>query len=266
VTRSCPLCNCDNTSAPVHPYSQPPWILKRCSGCELVYLENPPDYSALRQEFAWEKTWAAESDRRRHAHPVFYHGGRSLKATYARLFKRDKLVDWVRRYFQPGPVLDVGCAGGHTLERLPKEYVPYGIDVSDELSRRAQERFSIRGGDAVAGNAVSLSSHFAPDFFTGVIMSSFLEHEPNVVGVLTAAKVVMRPAARLIVKVPNYASWNRSVRGAKWCGFRFPDHVNYFTPGLLVRLLSDTGFRVIRFTLAEHFPTSDNMWLLAEKS
>ena len=110
-----------------------------------------------------------------------------------------------------------------------------------------------------------MASCFAPEFFTGVIMSSFLEHEPNLVGTLLAARQIMRPGARLIVKVPNYASWNRALRGAKWCGFRFPDHVNYFTPDVLRTVVARTGFRILRFGLLEHFPTSDNMWLLAER-
>jgi len=241
-------------------------VLKRCAGCGLVYLENPPEYSSLQEEFAWEKTWAEELEQRRRREPVLYHASRALKAVPQRLFQRDKLVSWVRRYFAPGPVLDVGCAGGHTLERLPQEFVPYGIELSNELSRRAQERFAPRGGRAVPGDALSALPQFDAGFFTGVIMTGYLEHEPNPGAVLAATQRVMRPAARLIAKTPNFACWNRAVRGARWCGFRFPDHVNYFTPPQMARLLRDSGFHLLRFGLLEHFPTSDNMWLVAENN
>jgi hypothetical protein len=96
-------------------------------------------------------------------------------------------------------------------------------------------------------------------------MTSYLEHEPNPRAVLEAGARVMKPGARLIVKVPNYASWNRAVRGARWCGLRFPDHVNYFTPGLLVRLLRESGFGIVRFDWRDRLPTSDSMWLVGEK-
>jgi 2-polyprenyl-3-methyl-5-hydroxy-6-metoxy-1,4-benzoquinol methylase len=96
-------------------------------------------------------------------------------------------------------------------------------------------------------------------------MTSYLEHEPNPRAVLAATAQVMKPGARLIVKVPNYASWNRTVRGARWCGFRFPDHVNYFTPELLVRLVRESGFEIVRFVWLDRWPTSDSMWLVAEK-
>jgi hypothetical protein len=34
--------------------------------------------------------------------------------------------------------------------------------------------------------------------------------------------------------------------GAKWCGFRFPDHVNYFSGRSLRALAESVGFRYVR--------------------
>jgi hypothetical protein len=82
--------------------------------------------------------------------------------------------------------------------------------------------------------------------------------------VLEETRRVMRPGARIIIKVPNYDSWNRRLRGAKWCGFRFPDHVNYFTPETMTRLVKKAGMRVVRFGMGDRMPTSDNMWLVVE--
>jgi SAM-dependent methyltransferase len=266
VLRACPLCGCDNASRPPDRYSQPPWLLKRCSQCGLVYLENPVAYSALENEMAWEKTYAAEAETRRQRNPILYRAGRAPKALWQRLLRRDKLVSWIQRYIAPGPVLDVGCAGGHTLERLPPQFVPYGIEISAELSRLANQRFAPRGGRVVQGDALSALRQFDAGFFTGVIMTSFLEHESQPRAVLAAAARVMHPEARLIVKVPNFASWNRALRGARWCGFRFPDHVNYFTPQQIAGLVRGAGFQVLRFGIFDRFPTSDNMWLLARRN
>lgn len=232
----------------------------------MLYLENPPDYESLHDEMAWERTAYIESERRRRRNPVLYHGGRLLKAVPQRLLRRDKLASWARRFFVPGPVLDIGCSGGHTLERLPPQFVPFGIEISRELARVAQLRFAPRGGRVVEGDALSALAQFDAGFFTGVVMTAFLEHEPQPRPVLMAAARVMRPGTRLIVKVPNYASWNRAIRGEHWCGFRFPEHVNYFTPGQLSSVLVEGGFHILRFGLLDRFPTSDNMWMLAENS
>ena len=231
----------------------------------MVYLENPVDYSALSHEMAWEKTYAAEAETRRQRNPLLYRAARLPKALWQRLIQRDKLVSWTARYFAPGPVLDVGCSEGHTLARLPSQYIPYGIEISAELSRIAQQRFARRGGRVVQGDALSALGQFDAGFFTGVIMTSFLEHETEPRAVLAAANRVMGPGSCLIVKVPNYGSWNRAVRGARWCGFRFPDHVNYFTPRELARLPAQAGFDVLRFGLFDRFPTSDSMWLAVRR-
>jgi len=231
----------------------------------MVYLENPIAYSALADEMAWEKTYAAEAEDRRRRHPLLYRAGRAPKAMWQRLLRRDKLVAWVRRYVAPGPVLDVGCAGGHILERLPRHYVPYGIEISASLSRLAHQRFAPRGGRVMQADALAGLAQFDAGFFAGVIMTSFLEHETEPRAVLAAASRVISQDAPLIVKVPNFACWNRAVRGERWCGFRFPDHVNYFTPKLMNALLAGAGFRVVRCSVFDRFPTSDSLWLVARR-
>ena len=264
MPRVCPICATDNSAQRPHRYSQAPWELKQCAHCGLVYLENPPAAEKLESEFAWDKSWSEEHQRRRHSEPVLYYTGRALQSIPKRLFKRDKLITWVRRYIAPGPILDVGCASGHTLLRLPAEYVPFGLDITHE-AQIANERFSARGGQALQGDAVSILAKFPENFFQGVLMSSYLEHDTNPRRTLALTRRVLGPGGRLILKVPNYACWNRSVRGARWCGFRHPDHVNYFTPAHLRRLLESAGLRLVRSSLPDRLPTSDNLWTLAEK-
>ena len=265
LLRTCPICSLDNRSQPVHPYSEPPWELKQCAGCGLVYLESAPAYQKLETEFAWEKTWAEEGRLRRRREPVLYYASRALQSIPKRLFRRDKLMSWVRRYIAPGQILDVGCAGGHTLLKLPDDYIPFGVEVSKELASIARARFSARGGDAIQGDAIAVLPRLPADSFSGVLMTSYLEHELDPGTVLKHVARIMRPGARAIIKVPNFASWNRIVRGRRWCGIRHPDHVNYFTPALLDRLLRAGGLHVLRFGPFDRFPTSDSMWLVAEK-
>ena len=69
-------------------------------------------------------------------------------------------------------------------------------------------------------------------------------------------------AAHAIIKVPNYNSINRRVRGNKWCGFRFPDHVNQFTPKTLLTMVSNANYEVVKFNFFDYLPTSDNMWMV----
>jgi hypothetical protein len=52
--------------------------------------------------------------------------------------------------------------------------------------------------------------------------------------------------------------------GRRWCGFRYPDHLNYFTPDTLRRLARQAGFEC-GFGPGWRLPVSDNMWALLRK-
>ena len=262
----CPLCDRDNGNEPVSSYSREPWAIKECRACGMVYLENPPASEALEDELAWEKTFEDESNERRKRSLFFYKAGRAPKAALQRITRRNKLLDVVKRNVKPGPILDVGCAGGHTLAGFPQTYIPFGIEISHKLSEVAAAAFGPRGGAVIQADALKGLAQLSPDQFNGIIMTSFLEHDTKAKDTLVAVRRVMRQDARLILKVPNYASWNRRLRGARWCGFRFPDHVNYFTPDTLIRLLSKAGLGIVRFGILDRLPTSDNMWLIARKA
>ncbi len=84
---------------------------------------------------------------------------------------------------------------------------------------------------------------FPKDYFESVLMHSFLEHEEKPGELLEGVYRILKPGGHAYVRVPNYGSVNRMVTGRKWCGFRYPDHVNYFTVGSLKKLAEATGYR-----------------------
>lgn len=259
--RACPLCGADNRSRPPSRYSRDGWILKRCSGCSLVYLENAPPAERFAEDFAWEKSFPVEAERRRREEPVvsfFSRVGKRLKRTA----RRDKLTALVGAFFAPGPVLDVGCGAGHPLAALGEEYVPYGVEISKGFAAGAHATAEARGGRVIHADAISGMRALPAGFFTGVIMHAYLEHEGEPLDALRAARRLLVSGGALIIKVPNYKTLNRMARGDRWCGFRFPDHVNYWTPRTLVRAVTSAGLRVLRFGFFDRLPVSDNMWLV----
>jgi SAM-dependent methyltransferase len=264
--RSCPLCGADNRAQPASVYSRAPWDLKSCAGCGFVYLENPPSYTELVEDFAWEKTSAAEEARRQAERPVAKRISTAFKRFRQKVLKRDKLLSLLTQSLPRGRVLDVGCGGGGVMARLPSQYEPHGVEISRALAAQSDALARARGGHVVHANAIAGLAEFAPDSLDGALLSGFLEHEVQPALLLRGLWRALRPGAPVIVKVPNYASINRSVRGAKWCGFRHPDHVNYFTPSSLARIAGECGFRVARCTFGDRWPFSDNLWAVLEKS
>ncbi|MEH6460731.1 class I SAM-dependent methyltransferase [Chitinimonas sp. JJ19] len=263
--RFCPDCGQDNTRLAPSEFGSNDWPIKQCSACHFVYLETVPVYERLSEEFAWEKTSVAETERRVSEEPIKQSVSKALKTIRRRWLKRDKLGTLIRRYFQAGKVLDVGCAEGGILKNLDSIYIPHGIEISKALAAQANSAAASRGGYVVHNNALSGLAEFQEMNFTGIVMSAFLEHECEPRGLLSEAFRSLKAGGHCIIKVPNFASLNRVARGKKWCGFRLPDHVNYFTPANLAAMCVGVGFRVEKFSISDRLPTSDNMWIVIQK-
>jgi len=272
----CPILG-RTTEVDVFDDSHEPWVLVRCRETGFVFLSNPPDYSRLTDEFAWEKSWAEEKVRRAKAEPVVARISELSKRTKTTLFpRRDKFYALLRAA-APGKtrltILDIGCGRGSLLEgicqRLTLENraaIPLGVEISRQLAAESGEKFAALGGRVIFSNAIDGVSQLASEEVDVVIMSSFLEHEAKPLELLTALRPGLKSAGCVILKVPNFACWNHRLRGMRWCGFRFPDHVNYFTPKTLRLLAERAGYRVARQRLQDRSPLSDNMYAVLERA
>jgi len=253
IERVCPACGSDAAS-PRPQFSRDPWRVVACQDCGFVYMKTVPDYARLVEEFAWEKTWAAEKVRRRSERPLFRALDQALSFRWK--FRKDAGARY-RQLFGDGRVLDIGCGPG---DSLPEPLIPYGIELSAGLHAVSDPKFRARGGYVVLGPAIDKLAEFEEGFFDGVLMSSILEHEMNPKALLAGVRRVLKPGGKLYLKLPNFGSSNRKVMGGKWCGFRYPDHVNYFTVGQVADMARENDYQFRH--LNRFSPFSDNMHVL----
>ena len=256
--RRCPACNRD---APSHlrAYSPPEWDVARCEGCGFVYLRNPPPYEALEEEFAWERTFPEK--RRKGGSTPLSGVNRKLRAAVGLKGGR-RTDDWLAGWIGGGRVLDIGC-GARVRVRPP--VVPYGIELSRQLHARADEQMRRSGGFCVHAPGAEGIWRFEPDYFDGVVMNSYLEHEVQPLTLLRGVHRTLKSGGVAFVRVPNFGSLNRRIVGRRWCGFRHPDHVNYFTVSSLARLARSVGFE-IRLVNRVTLPVNDNIQALLTKA
>ncbi len=270
MLRECPLCGRNNQSERPSAYSREPWIIRRCADCRFVYLENALPYEEFVTEQAWTENYVKEKAYRESIRPVYSTVSRNLRRArrfYETFRPRRKGLSLIKRYVRAGTVLDVGCGHGHLLRQLDNSFVPFGIELEARTAKLANEYAMSRGGFVVHADAVhGLQQLSAEHKFNAIVMLSYLEHEVEPRTVLQLAKKALSDLGHLIIKVPNFASLNRRVCGKKWCGFRYPDHVNYFTPGSLRAFVRGAGLQVAHFGLADRPPFGDNMWLVARKN
>ncbi len=260
-------------------FSRGSWSLAQCRETGFVFLANPPEYSQLETELAWENTSEAESKRRAREEPIMARVSALAKAVKLFLFpKRNKTASLALAVAQANKqterlnILDVGCGWGSLLvemhERFAKvgrEVKLYGIEISKQLAAYSESRVGPLGGNVIPTNALDGVAFFEPESVHIVTMCSFLEHECRPLRLLRQLHPIIAPGGSIVIKVPNFACWNRKLRGSRWCGFRFPDHVNYFTPDTLARLAEEAGFTVSRQHIQDRSPISDNMYAVLTK-
>jgi len=255
--RPCPACDAASATR-LDAYSQGNWHVATCESCDLTYLRNPVSYEALEEDFAWEKTYHDKKDQSR--------GSTGLSPTIRKLRKQLGLTHKGQQrqmgaWFNNGKVLDIGCGD---LINVPEPMIPYGIELSRALHAHADKAMRARGGKCVHGAGAAAIWDFEPEMFDGVIMHSYLEHEADLMGVLKGVFRTLKPGGAAFVRVPNFGSINRRVIGPKWCGFRYPDHVTYFTLPTLRAAAARAGFTtelVNRIGL----PIDDNIKALLRK-
>lgn len=261
--RDCPLCGRDNSGEPDNPYSYDVWKIKDCPACGFTYIELGPDYEQLFAELSWEATTRIEEQRRAELRPIGYKASK-LTRLRMHVLPRKQMPLMLEAWAKPGNVVDLGCGDGGPLEQISPGFVPFGIEVSTTLAQAADARFRRRGGACANAPTLAGLRSFPDCFFTAATLRSYLEHEMHPLAVLSELYRTLAAGSVAIVKVPNYGSWNRMVMGAKWCGFRYPDHLNYFTPKTLAQMARKAGFTV-HFGLTYTLPTSDNMYAVLKK-
>jgi len=275
------LCPILDRATEVEPtqYSRDAWSVVRCRETGLVFLANPPDYSELEQTFAWEDTSWAVRRRRATEEPLISRiSGAAKRAKMALFPKRNKIASIAcavaKDYSRTAPlrVLDVGCGEAYLLVELHQRLSArghqvelYGIEISKQLAALSAKHVAEFGGEIVFANAIDGAAQLAHRDMQLIVMASFLEHECRPLSLLRQLHQVLAPDGAIILKVPNFDCLNRTLRGRKWCGLRYPEHVNYFTPGTLLRLAEEAGYIVSRQTFLDRFPLSDNMYAVLRK-
>jgi SAM-dependent methyltransferase len=184
-------------------------------------------------------------------------------AQLEQLYRRWVLLDHVffveralRESEQSGTVLDVGCGGGLFLNLLkgrgrsgnPERFI--GLDFSLDAAETAWHHSGI---PAICGSLTG--APIAPESCAAITMFHVLEHLYDPASYLEAAHRLLAPDGRLIVQVPNAASWQFLLFGERWNGIDVPRHLIDFRASDLDQLLETCGFEVLRH---KYFSMRDN--------
>ncbi len=234
-----------------------PWRLVRCAKCELCYLPEIPPEEAIETDFDWAKSFATERRRRWFEHPLMRFW--TLAVMSLKPSRDHRALRYIQRYAPRGRLLDVGCGDGRLAAlALRSGYDVAGVELSPQMAAKAVRRL---GRERVHLGRLQ-DAPYEPGSFDLIVTVSYLEHDPDPVGSLRRMRELLKPGGVCVHKTPNYASKLRGWLGARWSGYRWPEHVQYYTPQTLGAVLERAGFRVE----ASKAPSlGDNMWIVGRR-
>jgi SAM-dependent methyltransferase len=215
----------------------------RCRACGLLRLDPQPDADELRAYYP-DNYWFAPDE----------SAASKLEERYRRLVLRDH-VRFVERSLRQsgarGPLLDAGCGGGLFLGMMRQRgFRVVGLDVS-----RAAAAVAWRRQRVPSVCAVLEAAPFPAASLAGLTMFHVLEHLHDPRAYLETAHRLLAPDGRLIVQVPNAASWQSRLLGRRWNGMDVPRHLTDFRASDVVKLMEQCGFEVVR---RKYFSLRDN--------
>ena len=215
----------------------------RCQECGLARLDPQPGPEELPLYYPADYWFAP------HAGAV-----ERLEEAYRRLVLRGhvRFVERaLRRSRARGPLLDVGCGGGLFLGMMRQRgFRVVGLDNSRQAAAIAWKHQRV---PALAADL--LRAPLRAGSLAGITMSHVLEHLHDPRAFLAAAHRLLAPDGRLVVHVPNAASWQFRLLGRRWNGVDVPRHLFDFRARDVEKLLQSSGFEVVR---RKYFSLRDN--------
>lgn len=163
----------------------------------------------------------------------------TLAPPYAELL--DMQAAFIRRVWPatgPQRLLDVGGAEGFFLERLRREVAgPATLEAVEPSTVYADAARALLPGVTVH-QCMLEDAALASGAFDLITMRHVLEHLQSPRQALAILRPLLSPAGLLHLEVPNIADWPASVSS-----MFHHEHLNYFTPDSLRRVLELEGFQ-----------------------
>jgi SAM-dependent methyltransferase len=228
----------------------------------MVFLGSELAYNVQAEDYDWLDEYDRERTRRKVKHPVMMALSRST--AWLKPNTNDRLLSQTLRWRRDGKLVDFGCGDGTFLAMAAKHFDATGIELSPRFADMARQLVS---PEKIIEGAVTdiAETALAPANFDIVTQLGYIEHEWHPLKGLGTAWRILKPGGVVVIKTPNYASWNRRVMGMEWCGYHVPAHCNYFTPRTLAQMLRKVGFVPLSRPVFDRLPTSDSLWLAARK-
>jgi len=249
------------------------WVLRRCGGCTLGYLDPRPDRATIGLAYSHyvthEPTAARASGKRlrraiRDGYLTHRYGYRHLDgprwgAALMRLLPSPLRKEWDHwaRHLEPSNgarLLDVGCGNGRFLiDARSAGWHVTGVEPDPNAARVAQSE----GIDVVVGSFDDVD--LPVEGFDVISANQVIEHvhDPHVF--VERLYRWLRPGGRVWLGTPNLESPLHRRYGRNYVSLHPPQHLLMFNRNTLESLLRQHGFDEVRFVDRGFFDYSQTL-------
>lgn len=217
-----------------------------CQDCGLLYQYPQPN----QDEDLYPENYAV------------YKGGQDIFYKWG-LKKRSQ---WITKYKPPGRLLDIGTGRGDFIAYMRDQcgWEVLGIETNVKIAERIRRELALEVITTPLNQA-----NFPEHTFDVITMWDVLEHIPDPKVALIETKRFLRPDGLLILRLPNYDSFDAKLFGKAWAGFDSPRHFFVFSRLTLKKMLKESGFSIceIGSNIGQYpnFVKSIQFWLTSHK-
>lgn len=214
---NCLVCNSQNIGA-IKGYEM--HQLGKCNDCGFVFMLRIPSQQELADYYS------------------VYSYGKEQYLSPLTIDSYNKLLDEMEPYRRSNNLLDVGCGQGWFLDVAKKRgWNVYGTEYSDVAVKKCRDRgINILQGD------------LNPADFKGIeidVIVSFevIEHINHPNSELQKIYSLLRKGGLFYLTTPNFNCYLRHQVKDKFSVIHYPEHLSYYTPTTLHRVLKQNGFK-----------------------
>lgn len=231
------------------------FTLVKCDRCGLIYQNPRPTQEEIGRYYP-------------HEYEPFYKDQNKnwllRKVNLYGIEKRCRIINSINGEKRGGRLLDIGCSTGLFLNEIRRKgsWEVWGNDTSEYAAKIAREQYKLQ---VFLGSVIQ--ANYPTGFFDVVTLWDVLEHLPDPSGTLKEISRITKPNSHMVLRVPNYDSFDSKLFGLAWAGFDVPRHYYVFSKQNINRLLEGNGFNIkkIRCDIGAYptFVLSIRFWLIS---
>ncbi len=232
----CPICSSDNIKAALtaedYTVSHQKFAVWHCNACTARFTQDVPEQNAIGPYYQSD-SYISHSDTKKGIVNTLYHAVR--KRTLQK--KRNLIV--AETAMPQGALLDIGCGTGaflHTMQTAGWQIT--GLEPDETARNKANELYKLQPQSPEKLFELAAASYNA------ITMWHVLEHVHELHAYIKQLEVLLKPAGKIFIAVPNYTSKDAAIYKKQWAAYDVPRHLYHFSPAAMRQLLKQHGLTV----------------------